>query len=191
MAIDTTQDWTAAYKELCTLIKAKVTEVTHMDLWYQQIDFERKDYPFPMHAVFIDFNTDTIESRGNLAQEISCQIGFYHVFNTLSDTFDTATNQNTAFEFLPVIRKINNALHGTSGTNFSKLYRTSLKRFTNTEPYLVCYYQTYNCVIMDYSACKQYDESQTLTEAGVTLEVDKITTPPTGDDTQLNYEVEM
>jgi hypothetical protein len=190
MAIDTTQDWTEAYKELCAIIKANVTEVKHTDMWYQQLDFEEKEYPWGNHSVFFDFNTDDIKSVGNLAQEMNCQIGVYHVFNTLSDTFDGAANQNTALSFMPVIRKINNALHGKAGVNFSSMSRIALKRY-NAPSYLVCYYQVYSCIIMDYSAAKQFDETQSLNDIPVTLQITKQTVAPTGDQTNAGFVVEM
>ncbi|HXU28143.1 MAG TPA: hypothetical protein VN698_13010 [Bacteroidia bacterium] len=188
--MDATQDWIEAYKELCTLIKAKVTEVKYTDLWYQQIDFEQKEYPFPRHSVFFEFFCDRTETIGGGAQDMYTSISVYHVFYTYSDTFDEATNQATAFEFGDVIRKINNSLQGTEGVNFSSLNRTGFKRYP-ADSYLVCYCQTYNTIIRDYSGVKSYDTSKSLNDIPVNVQVQNQPTEPTGDSRNIGYTIEV
>ena len=187
--MDTTQDWIAAYIELCAIVKTKVTEVTHADLWHQQIDYEDTEYPWPTNSVFFEFNTDDISVIGNGVQNMNAQITVYHAFNTLSDTYDESNNQAIALAFGNTIKKIHNALQATSGVNFSSLNRISLKRYP-APMYLICYAQTYTCIITDYSGSKQYDQSQSLNDIGATLEVDN-SPPDAPPDLSLGYIVDM
>lgn len=173
--MDNTQDWIEAYKELCKIIKKGIEEVTHVDLWHEQTNYEAEEYPYPMHSVFFEFNTDNIKTIGNNVQDINAIITVYHVFDTLSDTYDQSENQSTALEFGKVIRKIHKTLQGVSGNNFSSLDRTGLGRHPSKE-YLLVYKQTYACQIIDYSGQKEYSSVE-LTGISVQNEPLPLITP--------------
>lgn len=160
------QDWTEAYKELCTIIKAQVTEIQHIDLYYEQLNYLPEEYPFPNHSLFIDMQVEEIETLAKNVQALKCMLTFYHVFYTLSDSFDTSENQSTALEFMPVNKKLHKALQGLSGTNFSPLDRKSNIRVPHQEGYLIIRAQAYESTIMDYSAMKEYTE-HTVTAVGL------------------------
>lgn len=170
------QDWTEAYKELCTHIKSKVTEIKHIDLWFEQLNNLGDEYPFPNHSLFIDINADEITTLAKNVQEMNCIISFYHMFNTLSDTFEGSTNQNTALEFMGVNKKLHSNLQGVSGLNFSPLDRITNRRFPLPEGWLIVRVQEYRCLITDYSAWKEYTE-HTVTAIGL----DNSQAPPAGE----------
>lgn len=176
-AIKDTQDWLAAYLELCTLVKADVTEIKHIDLWHEQLMFEAEEYPFPVHSLFMDFNAIAIETNGLKVQDMVFSIGFLHVFDTLSDTFDGSSNQAVALEFGAVLRKIHRKLQGLSGTNFSSLNRTGFAKESVPFEGIIAYRQTYQCIIRDYAAFDDTEETD-LEELDVKLEITKgVTTP--------------
>lgn len=169
----TEQDWTEAYKELCAVIKAAVTEIKHIDLWNDQTNNREEEFIIPHHSLFIDINADEITTLGKNVQEMKCMVTFYHVFNTLSDTFDGSTNQAIAFEFMPVNQKLHKCLQGLSGTNFSPLDRKTNKRVHHPDGYLMIREQAYECLITDYSAWKDYAE-HTVTAIGL----NRVANPP-------------
>lgn len=177
------QDWTEAYKELSAIVKTKIPEIKHIDLWYEQINYLPEEYPYPEQCLFIDINTISIETLGNNVQALNCAITFYHVFDTLSDTFEGSTNQDTALAFMQVNKKIHAAMQGTSGNNFSPLNRTSNKRVPTRETWMIVREQTYDCIIMDYSACKEYTE-HTIT--AVELSKGQAPTEPPFDMLEIN-----
>lgn len=163
------QDWIGAYLELCTLIKASITEIKHIDLWYDQLSFDYEEYPFPEKALFIEFNTDKIDSLGNHVQEMMASIRFIYAFDTYSDTYDGSENQAIALEFGNTIRKLHAVLQGTSGNNFSSLNRTSMKKVIAPEG-CCAYAQEYTALIRDYSAMPVAQE-QDLQAANITGEI--------------------
>lgn len=149
------QDWIEAYKELCTIIKAGVTEVQHIDMWYEQIFNQGEEYPFPTHSIFLEFNADSIVTNGKKVQDMNMLITFYHAFDTLSDTYHTSENQETALEFGLVNRKLHKKLQALEGTHFSSLNRVGFRHVPVPEQALICYAQTYSCIIRDYAAADE------------------------------------
>lgn len=150
------QSWTEAYKELCVLLDTAVPEIKHKDLWYEQINFPKEDYPYPDRSLFMDIKIDQIETLSQNIQDLNCTITFYFVFNTFSDTFHGSVNQSTALEFVDILSKLHGALQGTSGNNFSPLDRVKDERFVTREGYLNIREMSYKTIIRDYAAVKEY-----------------------------------
>lgn len=182
MATTDTQDWLAAYLELCILIKAEIPEIEHIDLWYDQLNYEQEEYPFPKHSLFLDFNATSINTVGNKVQEMNFNVGFIHAFDTLSDTFDESPNQSVALEFGVVNRKIHKLLQAKSGDNFSSLDRNGFAK-ENAPQHVTAYRQTYGCIIQDYGAMDDTAETD-LGAIPVTLKIEK-GLPVVVDDIQL------
>lgn len=160
------QDWTEAYKELCILIKPAVPEIKHIDLWYEQINYQKEEYPHPEQCLFIDFVVNEIKTLGGGVQDLECTILFVHVFDTLSETYHGSTNQAIALAFMATQKKLHKLFQGLSGTNFSPMDRVSNKRIPTQEGFLNVRELGYNCIIRDYSAVKEYTE-HTITAIGV------------------------
>lgn len=172
--MNTTQDWIEAYKELCTIIKNSVTEIEHIDLFYDQIYSPQTEEPFPSNCVFIEFNAESIKTIGLNVQDLEMQITFYHCFETLSETYHTSDNQATAFAFGAIQRKIHNTLQNLIGTHFSSLNRIALKRMPTPNTSLIVYALTYTTIIRDYAAIV---EPTDVTIGEVTIEPGTAPTP--------------
>ncbi len=183
--MDTTQDWIEAYKELCTIINTGVPEIKHIDLWYNQLNYEMEEYPYPESTLFIEFNTDNIQSIGNNAQDMFTRIRFIYCFDTLSDTFDGSENQAVALAFGNIIRKLHHILQNKSGDNFSSLDRISLTK-VDAPQHCIAYSQTYNCIIRDYSGVLESTE----VDLTATVNVSTGASPSTQDDEPL-FKIEM
>lgn len=190
MAIQDTQDWLAAYIELCTLINDNIPEIKHIDLWYDQLNYELEEYPYPEKSLFIEFNSQSggVNTLGTGAQEIDFNIRFIFAFDTFSDTFDGSENQAAALAFGTIMRKLHALLQMTSGTNFSSLDRNAITKEVAPQ-HCICYSQTYACVVIDYGAVKDSTEVD-LSTIPVTLEVDEGTITPDVDNTPL-YEINL
>jgi hypothetical protein len=170
-----TQDWIGAYLELCVIISHMITEIEHIDLDHDQLLFESKEYPFPESSLFIQFNTDNIQTIGLNVQDINAQIKFTYAFDTLSDTFNGSENQSTALAFGSVIRKLHALLQNLYGANFSSLDRISLRKESAPEG-CIAYSQTYNCIIRDYSGMVETTTGD-LQDANITLDLGKGAAP--------------
>ncbi len=151
------QDWIESYKELCILINKNIPEIKHIDLYHNQLAYEKEEYPFPESSLFIEFNTTSIDTIGIKAQDMNMQIRFIYAFDTLSDTFNGSDNQEIALSFGSVIRKLHSLLQSKSGNNFSSLNRIALLKEPSPEGVIV-YAQTYSCIIRDYSATDETTE---------------------------------
>lgn len=172
------QDWTEAYKEICTFLKNEVTEVKHYDLWYEQTNYLEEEYPFPEQCIFLDFDMPDTDTVGVNVQACNTIITVYHVFKTLSDSYDQSTNQSTALSFMPVQQKIHKCLQSRSGVNFSPLDRKSNKRIPHPEGYLMIRAMEYHCILMDYSAMKDWVD-ETITTVTVNRTVQNPSAPDT------------
>lgn len=66
------QDWAEAYKELCAIIKAKLPEVKHVDLYYGQdqvVDRDGNWMPFRAPAVFLQMEAAQVSDLGECRKE--------------------------------------------------------------------------------------------------------------------------
>jgi hypothetical protein len=178
------QDWTEAYKELCAIIKPAIPAIKHIDLWYEQINYPKEEYPYPEECLFIDFNVNSIDTLGGNVQDLNVTFSFIHVFDTLSDTYNESTNQDIALSFMATQKKLHNLLQGLGGVNFSPMDRVSNKRIPTQEGYLNIREIGYNCIIREYCAAKEYTET-TITSIGISNAVAPVNTwtdiysPPT------------
>lgn len=166
------QDWGEAYKDLCALLRTKVPELKHIDLYYgqeQMIDADGNWLPFKSPAVFIQFQAAAVNDLGDLAQELMMDITFYLYVETVQDTNDTSAGQERALQFIGLMRKLHQALHNASGDHYSPLSRVGLNK-VDAPPYVQMYGQVYRCVMIDNSASRQWP----MPDAGVglPLEVD-------------------
>jgi hypothetical protein len=183
MATQDTQDWLGAYLELAELIKTKIPEIQHVDLWYNQLSYETEEYLYPEKSLFIDFRANSIDTIGNNVQEMNFTIGFIFAFDTLSDSFDDSPNQAVALEFGATLRKIHTLLQARSGANFSSLNRIGMDK-ENAPAACIAYRQTYSAIIMDYGATPVVEEVD-LSTLNIAVEVIKNTDPGPVDDINL------
>lgn len=156
------QDWGEAYKELCALIADKVPGIKHVDLYYGQEQFVDTDgnwLPFRAPAVFLEFATFSVDDLGARSQQLTLDITAYLYVETVQDTHDGSLGQRRALEFVGLMRKLHQALHGATGEHFSSLSRVDMRRMT-APPYVYFYAQTYRTVLIDNSTARQWSYVQ-------------------------------
>lgn len=174
----TLQDWGVAYKELCAIIKAKVPEVKHIDLYYGQdqvVDQDGSWIPYKAPAVFLQFDAAKVDDLGDNTQQLTMDITMYLSVETVQDTNHGSAGQRRALEFVALLRKLHMQMHGASGDHFSPLSRVGLQKKADAPPYMYMYAQTYRCVLLDNSTNKQYN----FAAAGsLGLEIEPYTAPP-------------
>lgn len=174
----TLQDWGVAYKELCAIIKEKVPEVKHIDLYYGQdqvVDQDGSWIPYKAPAVFLQFDAAKVDDLGDNTQQLTLDITMYLSVETVQDTNHGSAGQRRGLEFIGLLRKLHMQMHGASGDHFSPLSRVGLQKKADAPPYMYMYAQTYRCVLLDNSTSKQYD----FAAAGsLGLEIEPYTAPP-------------
>lgn len=163
-----TQSWKEAYKELSEVILAKMPGVKHIDLWNDQTSFERDEYPFGMPAVFLDYNSDTINTVGKKVQYIDFEVGVHLAVDTMADTYRGSYNKNTGIKFMDMLDELHSFLQGTTGVYFSSMNRISIKRWPTSNAGVIQYVQTYKCTIADYNGMKK--PSGTITDPALVIE---------------------
>ena len=192
------QDWGEAYKELCAIIKAKLPEVKHIDLYYGQdqvVDQDGNWIPFRAPAIFLQFEAAQVNDLGDNTQQLLMDITMYLCMETVQDTNHGSAGQRRAMEFIGVLRKMHMVMHGAEGDHFSPLSRVALAKKADAPPYMYMYGQTYRCVLLDNSTSKQYDF---LAAGTLGLEIEPYSAPPVTDDrlvvvrnTDNTYSVEV
>ncbi|MBL7954422.1 MAG: hypothetical protein JNJ91_05250 [Flavobacteriales bacterium] len=174
----TLQDWGKAYQELCAIIKEKVPEIKHIDLYYGQdqvVDQNGNWIPYRAPAVFLQFDAAKVDDIGDNTQQLTMDITIYLSVETVQDTNHGAAGQRRGMEFIGLLRKLHMQMHGASGDHFSPLSRVGLQKKADAPPYMYMYAQTYRCVLLDNSTSKQYN----FAEAGTLgLEIEPYTAPP-------------
>jgi len=153
------------YIELAEIVST-LPAVKWVDLWSNQTDMFDMELPFPFPAVFIEINSDNIESIGELAQDINAFVTLHVAYETLAETYKGSYNQNTALAFFDLLTELHKLLHGVNGENFGEMNRVSL-RAEQTGDNIIQYEMTYNTVIRDYSAVKQYEQETVSGGLGV------------------------
>lgn len=177
----TLQDWGEAYKELCAIIKAKLPEVKHIDLYYGQDQFVEQDgnwNPFPCPAVLLGFRAAQVRDLGDNTQELHMDITMYLYMETVQDTHHGSAGQRRAMEFVKLMRKLHQTMHGASGEHFSPLSRVDMAQKTDAPPYAYVFGQTYRCVLLDNSGSRQWDFSE---PNSLGLEIEQYAAPPVDD----------
>lgn len=127
------------FKSISQRIKDNVTEVTHVDLWNNQIAMEGESQPFNRPAVFIELQPVDWQTQGDKQQAGDLAFTLRVVTDTPGlDTNDeqTDTNQNRALERLTILEKVWVALHGyqaaDGSSQFGKIVRTGTALDTNS-----------------------------------------------------------
>lgn len=194
----TLQDWGEAYKDLCAIIKAKLPEIKHIDLYYGQdqvVDQDGNWVPFRAPAIFMEFAAPVVSDLGDNTQQLTMDITMYLCMETVQDTNHGSAGQRRALEFVGLLRKMHMVMHGAEGDHFSPLSRVALAKKADAPPYMYMYGQTYRCVLLDNSTSKQYDF---LAAGTLGLEIEPYSAPPVTDDrlvvvrnTDNTYSVEV
>lgn len=153
------QNWKDLYLEHAQLISTKLPEIEWFDLWHNQVNFLTEEHPFTTPAVFASYRTTNTDDLGEKVQKVNLQVDFYLYYETFADTFNGASNQESALEFIDLMDKLNAVFHGTSGTNYSEMRRINFAP-VDTGNAGNLYRISYSCILIDYSAKKECVEEQ-------------------------------
>ena len=152
-----------AFKELYLEIANKVADIEGIkwvDLWHNQINFLEDEHQFPAPAVFLSFRSLAIEDLAEKMQNVSLQIEVYLFYETFADTYKGSVNQQSAFEFIELMKGIYVALHGTNGTNYDNMRRVGFSA-VDTGGAGNLYQTIFECNFVDLAAKKTYTEAET------------------------------
>lgn len=111
------------YLELAKKIHDDIPEIKHIDLWYNQVGFMAEEHLFPAPAVFMEFRALATEDRGSNVQDLQMQVNFYLFYETLLDTDYHAYAHQNSLNFLDLLTKLHQCMHGSSGTTYSEMRR--------------------------------------------------------------------
>ena len=103
-------------------------EFQHIDLWHNQVDYLSEEHPFPTPAIFFEFNTVKVDDAGELTQNTDLQVDMHIYWETFSDTYEGATMQDEALQFLDLLLLVGLMFHGRSGKNFHQMRRSGTQR---------------------------------------------------------------
>ena len=103
-------------------------EIKHVDLWHDQVDYLSEEHPFPTPAVFFGFTTLNVSDNGELMQTTDLQVDIYVFYETFADTYNGATMQDEALEFLDLLLMIGLMFHGRTGEHFHQMRRSGTFR---------------------------------------------------------------
>lgn len=151
------QNFKELYKELGDLISQNIESVKWVDLWNSQVYNLENEHPFPAPAIFLAFRSNNMTDGGAKMQNVNMQVDVFVFYETFLDTFKGAYNQDEALEFLDILDQVNKILHGSNGTNYSSMRRTSFSPI-DTGGSGNLWNVTYNCTLIDYSATEEFVE---------------------------------
>jgi len=155
-AIEDGQDWVDAYPEISELLTTSLLWLKWVDMWNEQPYFTDDEYPFPAPAIFLEFNSESIDETGKQGEIVTMAVTVYLYYVDINDTHDGSRNQTDALRFSGYLKDIHRALKGQKGLHFSRLTRTSFAKLDTPHAGGRIYGQTYRCVVSDNSAMKSY-----------------------------------
>ena len=151
------------YKELANAIQREIPEILWIDLWHNQVNFLEEEFPFRTPAVFLSFRTIGTQDLGGLGQEVSLQVDFYLFYETFTDTYHGAYNQDSALEFLTLKDKIHQYFHGSEGNYYSAMRRLGFAP-EDTGGAGNLYRISFSCIIQDDNAMPEEVEEHITAE---------------------------
>lgn len=140
-----------SYLELIAVINEKLPEIKHVDLWYQQTDFETEEDLCDFPALFLEFSSNLFTTLTKNVQNVDANIDFFIAVNTMAESHRGSADQSNALYFLRLISKVHSVMQGRSGENYFNMNRIAIRPY-KTGTNLFVYQVTYNCSMQDYSA---------------------------------------
>jgi hypothetical protein len=151
--------WSELYIEIAEKIKTGLPAICWIDLWHEQVSYLTEELPFPVPAVFIDFNTRQADDNSLLAQELTVQIDLRLFYETFSDSYEGSYNQAGALEFLDRLTELYALFHGKPGIHYSEMRRIDMSREESGGAGNL-YRLSFECLVTDYAAQKLFNEVQ-------------------------------
>ena len=111
-----------AYKAIRDRIKAVMPEMAFIDLQKGQFRNMLANYPIPMPACLVEFKQINWTNTAG-AQQGDCVISLYYYENLVTDSFDSAEQENQTIELLDRLDATFEKMQGFSGEVFNPLSR--------------------------------------------------------------------
>lgn len=153
------QTWKNLYGELAEKLTQNIEKIKWIDLWHNQVGFLEDEHPFPTPAVFFAFRSGNIIDASDRVQQIHLQVDVYLYYETFADTYTGSFNQVDALEFLELLDKLQQQLHGSSGENYSNMRRVAFSP-VDTGGAGNLYLITFSCELVDETAQPEWQETK-------------------------------
>lgn len=122
------------YKAICNRLKEKVPEVAHIDLWNNNIAVLTGGAVWPRPAVFIEFEVIDWKQEQRGARRGDVAVRLHIVTDSVAYNGSDDARQDSALAYLDLIDRINTAMQGLRGENFSGfMLTTSATNHDHTE----------------------------------------------------------
>jgi hypothetical protein len=158
------------FQQVCDRLKIKVPELMWIDWDAGQLETPETSYPVQFPCALVDFVSAEAENStyGNQRLDIIIRVrlamDIYEGYHIAAGT--TSPDRATAVSKLLLVKKVHAALHGFTGSTFSRLVRTRF--FTEQrDDILKVISQDYACALNDSSAATEFTQKQ-LTDVSLT-----------------------
>ena len=111
------------YEEIRERIKETMHEIKYVDLYRGQDRIPKEHYPYPLPAVFVNFDNIRWTNAAAGHQQGDTIISLRLMQDTLGDTFDTSEAETANIEELKLSEKLWDAVEGLSGIGYCSLNR--------------------------------------------------------------------
>lgn len=134
---------------------AGISGVEHVDIWDNQIqnEYEGRETPYPVPAVFIDFESTDWNEGSQGPQTGMLSINLHIAQQTLADPYAGSDNRSEATALMNFPNTIHAAIARYSGATFSPLIRKRTVRDKSIVS-MVVYIVTYQCLVTDNSGAQ-------------------------------------
>lgn len=113
-----------AYIAICDALRGmEGNPIKHIDLWNRNVEFLEQDIPFPMPAVFVEFDKVTWETRGQWDFSAKVRVCLHVVTEWKGSAADGSEYQDTTLDVFDLIGQITITMCETSGETFDHMRR--------------------------------------------------------------------
>lgn len=113
------------FQAICARLKERVPEIRFMDLWNNNIQMLNGGAVWPLPAVFVEFETIEWRQQGNGARRGDVAVRLHIVTRAVATHGTDDPKQSDALGFLDLIDRVNAAMQGLRGENFSGFQLTT------------------------------------------------------------------
>ncbi len=113
------------FQAICTRINERVSDIKFIDLWNENIQTINGGAVFPLPAIFVEFETIEWRQQNNGARRGDIAVRLHLVTRQPATHGHKDSKMPEALAFLDLIDKINAAIQGLRGDNFSGFQLTT------------------------------------------------------------------
>lgn len=113
------------FQAICTRLGERVPEIKFMDLWNNNVQALNGGAVWPLPAVFVEFETIEWRQQNNGARRGDVAVRLHLVTRAVSTHGTSDPNMPDALGFLDLIDRVNAAMQGLRGDNFSGFQLTT------------------------------------------------------------------